>query len=128
MNWRAFFRWCAVLPAAMVAYLLSSLPVLVVTLGTSDWWAQFLQSVVNPAAAIWAGAKVAPKAERTVAALLAVTQAVALTGLALYSLTTGHQWFDEPLWWMIICWGAGVWGSIVGYLLIRAKRGDKASF
>ncbi len=53
MTTREFLRWAAVVPAGIAAYALSSVPVLVLTLGTSDSWAQLVQSVVNPVAGIW---------------------------------------------------------------------------
>ncbi len=126
----AWWRWTLVLPVAAGAYAVASLAVMLVGLlpslspvlpeAVANTWCQIMNSVLPPAAAVYAAAKVAPRGRLVVGISLTVINAVACAVIVTASAVRGAV--SPPLWYLVLTGVLGVVATIAVCAMLRHEE------
>jgi len=111
-RWPAWLRWVCVLPAAVCGMILLNLCTRLSTLGSSHEVREMVDvavSLFRPAAFVYAGVMMAPRARRAVAVILAVVYLLCLASLATW-MYVSDLFGDDTDWWRNV--GALMLGSL----------------
>lgn len=114
------FRWVAVLPAGIGAWigiqLLIALANAMVTPRWSDWWLQLINSAASSYALVYTGAVTAPKHNFIVGIVLAILYSIFMVVI----ITAGFFIkTSDPLWWLVLSGIISLVASIVAVVKLH---------
>src|SRR5947199_10330209 len=94
-------RWIAVLPGAIIGFVLAQLAVIVGSLFMPDFLAQLWSAWVCPIAFILAGVYIAPRFKFVVALILTALMTAMMSITIFLVLSSGHVPGNANKWWFL---------------------------
>jgi hypothetical protein len=116
-------RWIAVLPAAVAAFAVVQLLIIlansITTNGYADWFLQLANSFAGAYAFVFAGAHTAPKRQYMVGIVLAVLFSAFIIGLMVL------RWFiktSDPFWWLALAGVISLVALVAAVIQLKEDR------